>query len=287
MDLIAILLALWFTRMIPADAGWRVPALFRGYADGLARRITDDDRWQSPLSVAALMVPPVLAVGVLQLILGGRLAGLLYLVFAVLVLVACLPATRSDQLLGKAAGAWQRDDVDGVREALTELDPELTADVDEDALRERMVATASRRGAELLFGVFFWFVILGPFGAVLWRMAGLGRALTTGDRSDSMARAPLATWHHWLAWIPARLTVLGYAVMGNFNDAMSTWRVIADTGRGTDALLEMAGVAAVGPKPGEERDDGIEWLREARRLLRRALLLWLAVIALMTIAGLL
>ena len=86
-----------------------------------------------------------------------------------------------------------------------------------------------------MFGVFFWFVVLsalglGPAGAVLYRMAEfasrywafksrtLGRA---GQRAaDGAVAAPVRLIDH----VPARLTAFGFAVVGNFEEAVNGWR---------------------------------------------------------------
>ncbi|MDO9236640.1 MAG: CobD/CbiB family protein [Aquabacterium sp.] len=86
-----------------------------------------------------------------------------------------------------------------------------------------------------VFGVFFWFVVLssmglGPAGAVLYRMAEFTsrywsyRSQTTGaathDRLMSLSQTLFSLVDH----VPARLTAFGFAVVGNFEDAVDAWR---------------------------------------------------------------
>ncbi|MBI2733262.1 MAG: CobD/CbiB family protein, partial [Aquabacterium sp.] len=86
-----------------------------------------------------------------------------------------------------------------------------------------------------VFGVFFWFVALsslglGPAGAVLYRMAEFAsrywsyRSQVTGvsthDRLMSLSQTLFALVDH----VPARLTAFGFAVVGNFEDAVDAWR---------------------------------------------------------------
>ncbi|MEX0730412.1 MAG: regulatory signaling modulator protein AmpE [Aquisalimonadaceae bacterium] len=283
MDLIAILIALWLTRLAATDADWRVMNLFREYADALSRRIGEGESWNTPFTVLALMVPPVLVVGLLQLLLADRIAGLLYLALSVVVLVLCLPATRADQLLGRAARAWQRDDGDSVRAVITELDPRVQLPTDAAELPRQVALVGLRRNCDLLFGLLFWFVLLGPFGAVAWRMACLAGAFGGRDDADDSRPGLLATWYHWLGWVPARLTVLSYAAMGNFSNTMTAWRESSATHDDNGALLEHGGAAALDLNFLGERGEVTEQLREARRFLRRTALLWLAAIALLTI----
>jgi adenosylcobinamide-phosphate synthase len=86
-----------------------------------------------------------------------------------------------------------------------------------------------------VFGVFFWFVVfsalgLGPLGAVVYRMAEFGsrywgyrqRSLDApaNDELLALSRRLFAAIDH----VPARLTAFGFAVVGNFEEAVNSWR---------------------------------------------------------------
>ncbi len=86
-----------------------------------------------------------------------------------------------------------------------------------------------------VFGVFFWFVALsslglGPAGAVLYRMAEFGsrywayKSRVTGEPTHDRLMALSQTLFSWLDHVPARLTAFGFAVVGNFEDAVDAWR---------------------------------------------------------------
>ena len=86
-----------------------------------------------------------------------------------------------------------------------------------------------------VFGVFFWFVVLsalglGPMGAVLYRMAEFSArfwafrprtldAPVNEALKDRSRRLFLLMDH-----VPARLTAFGFAVVGNFEEAIGGWR---------------------------------------------------------------
>ena len=86
-----------------------------------------------------------------------------------------------------------------------------------------------------VFGVFFWFVLLssfglGPAGAVLYRMAELASRF----RAYSIDASALAVDERLMALsqrlfdgldqVPSRLTASGFAVVGNFEEAVNCWR---------------------------------------------------------------
>ncbi|MGC4059813.1 MAG: CobD/CbiB family protein [Aquabacterium sp.] len=86
-----------------------------------------------------------------------------------------------------------------------------------------------------VFGVFFWFVAmstlgLGPAGAVLYRMAEFAsrywsyRSQVTGAPTHDRLMSLSQTLFSWLDHVPARMTAFGFAVVGNFEDAVDAWR---------------------------------------------------------------
>jgi len=86
-----------------------------------------------------------------------------------------------------------------------------------------------------VFGVFFWFVALsslglGPTGAVLYRLAEFAgrywayRSRVTGTPTHDRLMDLSQTLFGWLDHVPARMTAFGFAVVGNFEDAVDAWR---------------------------------------------------------------
>lgn len=74
-----------------------------------------------------------------------------------------------------------------------------------------------------VYGVLFWYAVLpGPAGAALYRLAGMARHEwgTRPDAFGDVARRAFAV----LDWIPARMTAIGFAVVGNFEEALYGWR---------------------------------------------------------------
>ena len=99
--------------------------------------------------------------------------------------------------------------------------------------------------------------------------------------------------HGWAAWVPARLTVFGYALAGNFDGAIAAWRnhdasAAESTGEQNENLLARVGVAAMAltPQDGESiQDRGIRGAIAASELVLRLLGIWAFVIAAMTLYG--
>ncbi len=113
-----------------------------------------------------------------------------------------------------------------------------------------------------VFGVFFWFVLLsgfglGPAGAVLYRMAELASrywAFKSGDaalaNNETLTALSLRLFQ-LLDHVPARLTASGFAVVGNFEEAVNCWRRDAGLWKyDNEGVILAAAAGAVGVRLG-------------------------------------
>jgi AmpE protein len=92
----------------------------------------------------------------------------------------------------------------------TDADAEIS---DWRSLHIRALKAISYRGFERIFAVIFWFVVVGPFGALLYRLSVIYRELVEEGTNDSLVAAK---WL-WLLELPAvRLMGVTWAFVGNF-----------------------------------------------------------------------
>lgn len=120
-----------------------------------------------------------------------------------------------------------------------------------------------------VFGVFFWFVLLstfgmGPAGAVLYRMAEFAsRYWAFRSRTiDAPVNARLLDLSqrlfNALDHVPARLTAFGFAVVGNFEEAVTCWRRDAGLWRHpNEGIILAAAAGAVGVQLGGSAAPGV------------------------------
>lgn len=102
-----------------------------------------------------------------------------------------------------------------------------------------------------LFAVFFWFFLLGPAGAVFYRLVSLYHDLPVVREGRLPAQRG---WLLALLWLPARYMALCSCLAGNFTTAFDVWRrLLLDTrlspaeylARCLDAALINEGEASV------------------------------------------
>ena len=153
-----------------------------------------------------------------------------------------------------------------------------------------------------VFGVIFWYVLLpGPSGAILYRMAAL--LASRWQPLGAFGRFALRAWRV-LEWLAVRATAASFAVVGDFEDAVYCWRTQARAWPNPEAgIVLAAGAGAMGVRLGMpvheiegmvprvelgvgEPADG-PFLDSTVGLVWRALVLWVFVLLVVTIARLL
>lgn len=273
----------WLDQLI--DAGFRV-----------AGRFTVIPALLSVLFLATLLVLPVFLVIFLA---GDSLHGYPYMILAVLVLFFSLGPKDVGEDIDEYCKALQSGDGEEIRKttkALTERD----LPIDSRARIQLVEEAAFVQGNNRLFAVIFWFVLLGPFGAWSYRVTDLIRRravfneVRLGDPAKPHRMPDAARMlHGWLAWLPARLTAIGYGLAGSFEGALGAWRSPSGhealkQSEQSEALLARVGCGALAVhRKADETDEqrAIRGAAAVKGMLLRLLIIWAAVIAAMTLYG--
>ncbi len=158
-----------------------------------------------------------------------------------------------------------------------------------------LVEAAVLAGLRRRFGVLFWFFLLGATGALLYRLAQV--AANGNGALDLRTRDAARRFAAAIDWLPAHFMVLAMALVSDFEAVLHAWRAWhAQPGRSRWELEPgfLAAVARSGVDADIEAGDGgavadvsdpLKELADARRLLIRVLVVWLAVVALIVLAG--
>jgi adenosylcobinamide-phosphate synthase len=120
-----------------------------------------------------------------------------------------------------------------------------------------------------VFGVFFCFVVFatlgfGPAGAVLYRMAEFAsrywafKSRTVGQPTNDRLMLLSQRLFNLIDHLPARLTAFGFAVVGNFEEAVNGWRRDAALWKhANEGIILAAAAGAVGVQLGGSAAPGI------------------------------
>ncbi|MGA9827274.1 MAG: beta-lactamase induction protein [Rhodanobacteraceae bacterium] len=258
------------------------------------------ERWSGPTESErqvrlAWLVPVLLIVvcGLIQLLLRDVQFGLPAFIFAVVVLFYCWGPRELEADVDTVLKA-----PDNVRRSSAVQNLRAGTDGDVVPLEAAALVEASFVAAlTRWFGVVFWFVLLGPVGALAYRVVQLiARDGRFGGSLDSAEHDRFVRVATALDWAPAHLMALTLALVSDFDTVLATWRNYhAAHGRGYFTLdlgflgaLARAGVDAdvlAGDGYAADISDPMIELADARTVLRRVLLTWLAVIALLVLAS--
>jgi AmpE protein len=298
--LIAVVAALVIGHMAQSlAASMRQYDWYGNWLGWLETQLAENNFWQGRWGVALALLPPLAAVGLFQLALREPLYGLAGLVFAVAVLFYAWGPRDLDLDVDAIINA---SDATARREAMARLWPGAAPlTVDGGALVSAVFQNALRRW----FGVLFWFLVLGPCGALLYRLTVLASEGSYARKLPTEAAEGARTLLQLLDWPVAQLLTLSLALAGNFDTVLSAWREAGGASFTLDhRFLDAAGRASVRTELAEEAADYAEEfgaqpdavstvvtapelpeLRDAMSLVWRSLLVWLAVLALFVIAG--
>lgn len=290
--LLAALIALLIGHAVPdlvrlRDYGWYQTWLQwcgeRPRASGLVQ-----GQWWLLLSILL----PVLLLGLVQWSVRGQWWGLPSFVLATLVLSYCWGPRDLDadvDAIGLAADGSSR------REALQSL-PDDPPEPPLDLTPMVVVDQVFLAGLSRWFGVLFWFFVLGAAGALAYRLLRL--AVATG-RFRQYLSAPqldaMQAFQRLVDWPAAQLMTFALALAADFDAVVGAWRDFHGQGRVDSPTFDpgyllAAARASVDLEPGSDADvdlqeTAVAAAQQALALVWRILVVWLAAVSLLVLAG--
>ncbi len=125
-----------------------------------------------------------------------------------------------------------------------------------------------------LFAVLFWYILTGPLGIIVYRTVSLCQNF---DPSARQAEQLTAIFD----WLPARLTVILYMLVGNFQRGLHhlSQHLIAAPAE-NETLLKNCGLASLRSKEDEQVS-----IAAAENLVEHSVIVFLVLLALFTLAS--
>ena len=302
MKFLALVAALLLEQLRPLRQRNAVYAAFTRYAMALERHLNAGQHYHGVIAWM-LAVLPFVIVAVLVSHLLHAVNPVLEWVWNIAILYLTMGFRQFSHDFREIANALKEGDVPTAREYLARLRPtpanELTpAEITRVAIELALVASHRH-----VFGPIAWFLVLGPAGAVAYRLSALvAEAWSNRVEPDSTEfRIFAERFFFWYDWGPARLTAASFAIVGNFEDAVYCWRTqSASWTAPPEGILIASGGGALGvrlgnvvhesgsvrfrPELGVGDEPDVDYMASATGLMWRALVLWLFLIFIVTVA---
>jgi adenosylcobinamide-phosphate synthase len=315
MSFFSILLALIAEQYRPVTANHWIRRMSSGWLDWVAKEFgAKREQGASPVGarMACLIafVVPTLAVFILYVVFMLTYP-ILAFVLNVVIVYLFFGFRQFSHSFTAVHIAVQNHDLPAARQALAdwygpELDASNLSEVEVISLALEKAIIGSHRH---VLGVLFWFLLpMGPAGVVLYRFADIASQRWTqmGDFHLSQAARH---FFYVLDWVPARITAMLFAIVGNFEGAIYSWRHLTQKWHDSlNAVILASGSGALGVRLGEplsepDSDEALRMaeagesiiyevgsepsertMRSAIGLVWRTIVFWLILLAMLTTA---
>jgi adenosylcobinamide-phosphate synthase len=338
MSFFAVLFALILEQARPLARGNWVHASFLAWARWAHRSLDAGKLRHGWITWMFAVMLPTLATLLVHWLL-WRVNVLLAFAWSVAVLYVTLGFRQFSHYFTDIRDALDDGDEDTARELLAQWRQVNASELPRSEIVRHVIEYSVLAAHRHVFGVLSWFSLLaalglGPAGAVMYRMSEfVARYWTYKSRTPGEGASPALQQVANSAWglidyFPSRITSLGFAVVGSFEDAIDAWRnysqrfparaalatasrndglILAATSGavnvrlGGEALkavlipqlsqefeaggLDTEGVVMTPSTPGREPE--VAHLRSVVGLVWRSVVLWMVLLALLTLARLL
>ncbi|MCK4864425.1 MAG: regulatory signaling modulator protein AmpE [Gammaproteobacteria bacterium] len=288
MSLLSVIFALIAESFISSLSELRRFDLFYRYVSWLRAKLPIFSFQNGSVTLVIIFAGVLFAVWLISAILGNVL-GLLGFLFGIAVLIFTIGPRDLEEDVQNINTALENNDFEGANFHASYLANRTIAEPPMQlvqTIKEEILLQANIR----MLGVFFWFILLGPVGAVLFRLSCLLKE-NQHDETNEFADA-CRDLYKIVNWIPARICVLSYAVAGNFVDTMSYWHGLSDLWlRDSEEFIIVSGIGALRYEQRIDRDDhesdepDTAGIQHTLSLVKRAVIVWVVLLGLLTVTG--
>jgi len=300
MTLFSIVIALLLEQVQPLPQQRFVDKPLKRLAGFLEERFNDGQPHHGKIAWLVAVLPAVSAVLLLQFLLAW-LQPLLSLLLNVALIYLTMGFRHFSHYFTDIHLALRMGELDRARALLGEwreysADHLASGEVARLAIEEALVASHRH-----VFAPMLWFFLLGPAGALLYRLAQFfgkqwGRP-GYGGFGEFAQRA-----FFYLDWLPLRITAASFAMVGDFEDAVHCWRTqAANWPEAGNGILLASGAGALGvrlgapigqsgelnerPELGLGDEADVDFMQSTIGLVWRTLVLCLLLLALFWVAS--
>ena len=315
MSFFSILLALLLEQARPLASGNMVHASMRGWMRWVVRNFDAGKTPHGWLAWSLAVGGPSLVTLVIYWLLLALIGWPVAMLWSIAVLYATLGFRQFSYHFTDIRKALDEGDEARARILLAEWQQIDAGDLPRQEIIRHVIEHSVVSAHRHVFGVLSWFSVLaalglGPAGAVFYRLSEFVTrywpylSSQQGQPVSEAASAAANRAWHLVDWVPARITALGFAVVGNFEEAIDNWRHYeTQPDADNDGVILAATAGAVNVRLGEtvasaegeqvpmvattRQEPELAHLRSIVGLVWRSVVLWMTLLALLTLARLL
>jgi adenosylcobinamide-phosphate synthase len=304
MSFFAILLALVLEQAHPLNPVNAIYTAVKRWVAWVARTFDAGVRHQAWITWGITVMGPALLAMLVHWALEWSLGWLLAVVWNVALLYVTLGFRQFSHHFTAIREALENGDENQARELLAEWQQVQVGQIPRSEIVRHVIEFSMIAAHRHVFGVFFWYAALsiiglGPVGAVVYRLTVVSEAL----------RSVASRAWQAMDWLPSRMTALGFAIVGSFEDAMDGWRNHAQNfPEDNDGVILAATAGAINIRLGgaalqqDNADDDnqemtggsstpgripeVAHFAQVVGLVWRTVIMWLVLVALLTMANL-
>ncbi len=303
MTFLSLVGALLLEQWRPLRTGNRLYVAFARYVNRIAQNF-NAGQYRDGVISWLLAVVPVALVTLLVYSVSRHVNGLLAFAWNVAVLYLALGFRQFSHFYNDVMVALRANDQARAREVLGKWRGESAQALAAGEIARVAIELGLMRSHRHVFGVMAWFIVLGPVGAIGYRLSALLNDRWGGALDGEAGMFGLFAQRVFaiVDWLPARLTAFCFAMTGDFMGAVECWREQAATWRSrSQGIILAAAAGALGvklggvlhedsgivyrPQLGDGDEADVDYMQAAVGLIWRALVLWLFLILLATIAS--
>jgi AmpE protein len=287
MTLISILLGLALEYFLGPMDRFRNFQWFENYFNWLEQKCQRFGFWDGTGGVLISVALPVLALLLVDYVLAEIFIGLSF-ILAILVFVYCL-GPDLNILLSNYTQALEGN----IEEDIAVIESSLSLKSEENQYnKSQSISAILIQAHEYIFGVLFWFIVLGTAGALIFSLTLVLKKKYEGVHGGFSAS--VADLHRILIWPSSRLLAIGFALGGSLVDTLERWRKLE--GESLNISYDIITESGLGALQYEENTSGdddeaksnyIQCIKEVQALINRSLIVWLTVLGLLTLGGIL
>jgi len=305
MSFLSILFALLLEQARPLAQGNPVHLGVRSWVRWGIRNLDTGKPHHGWLAWSVIVVAPAVLVFAVHWLLVWSIGWIAAAVWSTAILYCTLGFRQFSHHFTEIRDALLAGDEDLARQKLAQWMRMDVSDLPRSEIVRHVIEHSVLSAHHHVFGVFAWYSLLaamglGPAGAVLYRIgeyfaryANRPHRPSSAPASPALHAAANVAWHA-MDWVPARITALGFAFVGSFEEAVDSWRQHeAQFPDDNDGVVLAATSGAVNVKLGTQESPGSGQipqpvhLRAVVGLVWRTVVMWMLFLALLSLARLL